>query len=60
MSGQTRKETEKFSIFSPDGLAVEEGEGQDPDAHPHRAPHLGHVTAHLEILTNLENDWLFI
>lgn len=57
MSGQTRKETEKFS---PDGLAVEEGEGQDPDAHPHRAPHLGHVTAHLEILTNLENDWLFI
>ena len=102
MSGQTRKETLKFSIsaplahtlarsrdhvwnnqssvfrsrdlycpitgqysghvimycpiraqYSPDGLAVEQGEGQDPDAHPGRAPHLCHVTAHLEILTNL-------
>ena len=54
MSGQTRKETQKFSTsISPDGLAVEEGEGQDPYSYSGRAPHLRHVAAHLEILTNL-------
>ena len=54
MSGQTRKETQKFSTsISPDGLTVEEGEGQDPYSYSGRAPHLRHVAAHLEILTNL-------
>ena len=37
---------------SPHSLEVEEGDGEDPDADPRAAPHLGQVAPDLEVLAH--------